>query len=330
MYQGMSHADAGTELYVLATQFLLYIALVILTILLQRVYFPHTMPDGPYTAEPVGSKVDDEEVAAEFGEFESEAPLVASEDGAEAGGGLGAPPELRREKSLEELSVLASMVDFRNFEQEHMTKRQVLTRLLTCAVGLNVSFVVAGILQERMLTMPYDGGEYFTSSYGLVFLNRLGGMLISALLYYHAQPPPTSAVGSPAAWDVCPEGSKLVALWLNRPLAPIPPRPPSVAGRVRVQLPVRVQHAEQLVPVRGAQVRVLSDPDARQVLQGRPHHAHGKVPREQGEFGREARPPPFTAQEMSRALIRLAGVPRLRLRSGARHWRRHHSLHRQH
>ena len=32
----MKHDDIGTELYVLATNFLLYIALVILTILMQR------------------------------------------------------------------------------------------------------------------------------------------------------------------------------------------------------------------------------------------------------------------------------------------------------
>jgi hypothetical protein len=31
-------------------------------------------------------------------------------------------------------------------------------------------------------------------SYGLVFLNRLGGFIISALLYYLTSPPPTKAV----------------------------------------------------------------------------------------------------------------------------------------
>ena len=86
------------------------------------------------------------------------------------------------------------MVDFRNYDQEKMSKKAVLTRLLTCAIGLNVSFLVVGILQERMLTRPYDGGEYFTSSYGLVFLNRLGGFILSALLYWLAKPKPTNAI----------------------------------------------------------------------------------------------------------------------------------------
>ena len=88
---------------------------------------------------------------------------------------------------------LTEVLDFNNFNQEEMTKKQVLLRLLTVAVGLNVSFLAAGILQERMLTRPYNG-EYFTSSYGLVFLNRLGGFIISALLFYFTKPSPTNAI----------------------------------------------------------------------------------------------------------------------------------------
>jgi len=70
---------------------------------------------------------------------------------------------------------------------------KVLRRLVVCALGLNVCFVACGILQERMLTQPYRG-EYFTSSYGLVFLNRLGGFIISALLFYFTAPKPTDAI----------------------------------------------------------------------------------------------------------------------------------------
>jgi drug/metabolite transporter (DMT)-like permease len=87
----------------------------------------------------------------------------------------------------------AQIVDFKNHDQTKMSKDEVLRKLATCAIGLNVSFVVTGILQERMLTQPYQG-EYFTSSYGLVFLNRLGGFIISALLFYFTDPPHTTAV----------------------------------------------------------------------------------------------------------------------------------------
>jgi hypothetical protein len=54
-------------------------------------------------------------------------------------------------------------LDFKRYDQESMTRKQVLQRLLTCAIGLNVSFVICGILQERMLTQPYNDGEFFTS-----------------------------------------------------------------------------------------------------------------------------------------------------------------------
>ena len=39
----ISHNDAGAELFVLCTNFLLYVALVILTMLLQRMYFPDSL-----------------------------------------------------------------------------------------------------------------------------------------------------------------------------------------------------------------------------------------------------------------------------------------------
>lgn len=57
----MRHDDAGTELFILATNFLLYIALVILTILMQRVYFPHTLE---VTPESVTLDDEDDEATA--------------------------------------------------------------------------------------------------------------------------------------------------------------------------------------------------------------------------------------------------------------------------
>lgn len=61
------------------------------------------------------------------------------------------------------------------------TKEQVLWRVIYCALGLNISFCIWGLLQERMLTQTYDG-DYFIYSYGLVFMNRLGGLLLSYIL----------------------------------------------------------------------------------------------------------------------------------------------------
>ena len=64
------------------------------------------------------------------------------------------------------------------------TKEEVVQRAIFCAIGLNVTFCIWGVLQERMLTMPYNG-DFFEYSYGLVFMSRIGGALLSAFLVYH-------------------------------------------------------------------------------------------------------------------------------------------------
>lgn len=66
------------------------------------------------------------------------------------------------------------------------TKQEVLQRLILCSTGLFVTFCVWGLLQERILTQTYDGA-FFEYSYGLVFMNRLGGLILSAALmhYFH-------------------------------------------------------------------------------------------------------------------------------------------------
>ena len=64
-------------------------------------------------------------------------------------------------------------------------------RAVFCALGLNVSFCIWGLLQERMLTQTYDG-EYFVYSYGLVFMNRLGGLVLSLILMHYYRLPWTN------------------------------------------------------------------------------------------------------------------------------------------
>lgn len=64
-------------------------------------------------------------------------------------------------------------------------------RVVFCALGLNISFCIWGLLQERMLTQTYDG-EYFVYSYGLVFMNRLGGLVLSLILMRYYQLPWTN------------------------------------------------------------------------------------------------------------------------------------------
>ena len=113
------------------------------------------------------------------------------------------------ESQASSLEKLAAVVDMEDFDQNRATKREVLTRLGVCTMGLLVSFLVWGVLQERMLTKPY-GEDYFTSSYGLVFLNRLGGFLISASMLWAFQPPPTDAIVYRFAF---PSVSNMLSSW---------------------------------------------------------------------------------------------------------------------
>jgi len=183
---------AATELNVLAQNFLLYIALVIITALLQHYYFPESIKRGIAAREEARSKSGGEEDEAHEAMMESEGASVAQ-------------PENRRLSSLT-TSVLS--VDD-SFDQEKASKREVLTRLSVCVCGLLTSFLIWGVLQERMLTKPYDG-DYFTSSYGLVFLNRLGGFLISGAMLYAFNPPQTNAIAYSFAF---PSVSNMLSSW---------------------------------------------------------------------------------------------------------------------
>ena len=63
------------------------------------------------------------------------------------------------------------------------TRKDTLQRVLYYGLGLNIIFSILGLVQERIITQPYDG-DYFEYSYGLVFVNRLGGLILSFILMY--------------------------------------------------------------------------------------------------------------------------------------------------
>lgn len=186
-------AGVGSELNVLAQNFLLYIALVIITALLQHYYFPESIKRGIAAREKNASARDEENE-----------PMMGESGGASSVTIAKPPSEIRRQSSL----TAALSVDDA-FDQEKASKREVLTRLSVCVCGLLLSFLVWGVLQERMLTKPYDG-DYFTSSYGLVFLNRLGGFFISGAMIYAFDPPQTNAIAYSFAF---PSVSNMLSSW---------------------------------------------------------------------------------------------------------------------
>jgi UAA transporter family len=98
----------------------------------------------------------------------------------------------REEKSLmhsnnSSSNMRSSILDF---NQESMSKAQVLKRLFFCIFMLNTTFVIWGLIQERMLTRRYPRltGEYFTYSYALVFTNRFWTLIMSVLFWIYLKP----------------------------------------------------------------------------------------------------------------------------------------------
>ena len=77
-----------------------------------------------------------------------------------------------------------SFLNLNEWGEPDGTREEVVQRAIFCAIGLNVTFCVWGVLQERMLTMPYNG-DFFEYSYGLVFMSRIGGVILSSMLVYH-------------------------------------------------------------------------------------------------------------------------------------------------
>lgn len=183
------------ELYLLATNFLLYVAMVIITTLVAKIYFPETLervvrPTG--ITRSFSYRVADEEKSTEdyYGSDaeEDEEEVLDSEDEQE---------NLLREPKSSSARAAATAPSFRRqasnfleFQQESLSRSQVLKRLIFCSIMLNLTFVLWGALQERMLTRRYPRytGDYFTYSYALVFTNRFWTLVMSTALMFYLKP----------------------------------------------------------------------------------------------------------------------------------------------
>ncbi len=79
-----------------------------------------------------------------------------------------------------------TMVDF-DVGSSEQPQSEYYSKIILLGLGLNITFVICSIIQERILKMEYGPGEFFTYTYGLVFFNRFVGLLISSLLMYYAR-----------------------------------------------------------------------------------------------------------------------------------------------
>mmetsp|Transcript_6400 Transcript_6400/g.15169 ORF Transcript_6400/g.15169 Transcript_6400/m.15169 type:complete len:554 (-) Transcript_6400:98-1759(-) len=199
--------SAEIELYLLATNFLLYVAMVIITTIVAKVYFPDSLKRGTipnirrrysYRRKTDHQQREEQQAFAD----EEEEPLDAlysDEEGDDENDDYS-----HRESSDEhdydkqEDPLLADITStpgngrsrVLEFDQVQMSRAQVIKRLLFCSLMLNVTFVTWGALQERMLTRRYPRhtGDYFTYSYALVFSNRLWTLILSSSLMWYLKP----------------------------------------------------------------------------------------------------------------------------------------------
>lgn len=174
-------ASTETELYLLATNFLLYVAMVIITTMIAKIYFPESLDRGgpAFARSTQYIRVPESETSASYysDTSDNEGDVIDEED-EEAGD--------KKNKTRESRSAS----EFLEFEQAKSSKMEVIKRLLFCSLMLNVTFVTWGLLQERMLTRRYPRytGEYFNYSYALVFSNRFWTLIMSGLLMLYLKP----------------------------------------------------------------------------------------------------------------------------------------------
>jgi solute carrier family 35 (adenosine 3'-phospho 5'-phosphosulfate transporter), member B2 len=170
-------ASLDQVFFKLAVNFLLYIAFITIFYLIVRFYLeePLTSDGNQYRVLPtevkenedMDTQLDIEDVSVPDAINKADA-IKTTVDNDEAQGTISP-------------SRKASFLSINEWGEPEGTRTEVMQQLMFCAVGLVLTFGVWGIVQERILTQPYDG-QYFQYSYGLVFINRLGGLILSACL----------------------------------------------------------------------------------------------------------------------------------------------------
>ena len=151
--------NAEGELFLLATNFLLYVALVIVVILVCRIYFPelliarnsnhtHNVHQSYRVAAPKSENDDDDDDDIYYGtDADDDDDDENDNDPANEEDPLSRKDPLARPHSKFSLE----------FQQESLSRKQVLQRLIFCCIMLNVTFVLWGALQVR--DTIYDSGQ---------------------------------------------------------------------------------------------------------------------------------------------------------------------------
>jgi len=179
--------DAEAELLMLATNFLLYVALVLIITMVAKIYFPESLERSAPMAQPATRTVKYRRLKVQ-NSSDSVSCYSSDEEGDDnETGGIMEDSLEHEEKGGENRR--GSFLDL-EFEQENTSQTDVMKRLAFCVFMLNATFVTWGLLQERMLTRRYprNTGEFFTYSYALVFTNRFWTLIMSGMLLFYLRP----------------------------------------------------------------------------------------------------------------------------------------------
>lgn len=167
-------ADVNLDdiIFTLAVNFLLYVCLIIVFYMLVRFYLEEETSHDKYVKQSLGyAEVSTEE------NLEMEYTSTSIND---------VPDDESADKSLSPKSLKrqASFLSANDIADPEQTKQEAIAKIIFCGVGLNITFGIWGLVQERILTQTYDG-QFFEYSYGLVFINRFLGLILSAYLMYY-------------------------------------------------------------------------------------------------------------------------------------------------
>jgi hypothetical protein len=144
---------AESELFLLATNFLLYVAMVIIVTIVCKIYFPEMLrsragaEDYQIRSRNINYRVAQRE-GVSYEDNDESAPSDDDDDDDEI---LDSDSDdyLVHMKSRSSISAERNQANFLEFQQESMPKSQVLKRLVFCSIMLNVTFVTWGVLQVR-------------------------------------------------------------------------------------------------------------------------------------------------------------------------------------
>jgi hypothetical protein len=139
---------AEAELLLLSTNFLLYVALVIITTMVCKIYFPEALERGsgaPIVRSYSYRMVEDDAIENNESYYGSD---VSDDDDEENEEVLDSSSEENdREQQQQQQQQQPSHNNLMEFDQTRLSKAQVLKRLAFCSLVLNVTFVAWGVLQ---------------------------------------------------------------------------------------------------------------------------------------------------------------------------------------